>query len=165
MDLISNLIFLYHCVIASEQLLIEAAQRAVGPLQDYFRQHLEEERGHDRWLAEDLESIGVEVKRTVIPVEAMEMVGTVYYLVMHVDPVALLGYMQVMERGEHPQMKEWEAQYPASLLRTLKYHDEHDRDHRRDLERTIQTLTPNQKALVEQTRGRTLHYFQRAFHR
>jgi hypothetical protein len=163
MELIPNLIFLYHCMIASESLLIEAEKRAEGTLKRYFAAHLEEERGHDCWLAEDLASVGILVKNTKIPLEAVEMVGTIYYMVFHVEPCALLGYMHVLERGEHPLMTQWESQYPASLLRTLKYHEEHDREHQAELDRIIETLSPTQKAIVAQTRERTLHYLLKVF--
>lgn len=163
MELVPNLIFFYHTMIASEQLLIEAEERSEGPLQAYFREHLEEERGHARWLAEDLQSVGIKVSETQIPVEAVEMVGSVYYMVFHVEPCALLGYMQALEREDWPLLPQWRKDHPPSLLRTLEYHAEHDPTHARDLKRIIGTLTTDQKALVEQTRNRTLHYLQRAF--
>lgn len=162
MDFIRRLIFCYHAMVASEQLLIEAEKRSEGELKEYFRAHLEEERGHAQWLAEDLASVGIRVQHTRIPVEAVEMVGSVYYMVFHVEPCALLGYMQALEKEEWPQMAQWERNYPPSLLRTLKHHAEHDPQHARDLRRIIETLTPAQKALVEQTRTRTLHYLIRS---
>src|SRR5277367_3957194 len=145
MDFISNLIFCYHTIIASEDLLIEAAMRSDGALEDYFRAHLAEEEGHARWLAEDLASVGIDVEKTRIPVEAVEMVGSVYYMVFHVDPRALLGYMQALEREEWPLMAQWEAEHPASLLRTLKHHAEHDPAHARELKRIIATLDAGQQ--------------------
>lgn len=163
MELIPNLIFCYHTMVASEQLLIEAEKRSQGALQAYFRTHLEEERGHAGWLAEDLASAGIRVSETRIPVEAVEMVGSVYYMVFHVEPCALLGYMQALEREDWPMLPALEKEYPPSLLRTLKYHAEHDPRHARDLKRIVDTLTTEQKALVEQTRQRTFHYLKRAF--
>jgi hypothetical protein len=162
MDLIPQLIFCYHCIVASEQLLDEAAKRSVGELRGYFWKHGEEEHGHAQWLAEDLESVGVDVKRTPIPLEAVEMVGSVYYMVFHVEPVALLGYMQALEREKWPMMEQWEKDYPASLLRTVKHHAQHDPGHAKELKRIIEILDPGQKSLVEQTRRQTLIYLERA---
>jgi hypothetical protein len=163
MDLIPNLIFCYHTIVASEDLLIEAAKRSEGPLEDYFREHLSEEKDHAQWLAEDLVSVGIRVWETQIPIEVVEMVGSVYYMVFHADPAALLGYMQVLEREDWPMLPQWEKDYPASLLRTVKHHAEHDPGHARKLRDIIETLEPERRALVEQTRQRTLHYLQRAF--
>jgi hypothetical protein len=163
MDLIPNLIFLYHAMVASERLLERASERSTGTLQDYFRSHLEEERGHDEWLAEDLDSVGVNVKKTQIPLEAMEMVGCVYYLIEHVDPAALLGYMQAMERSpDDALMSRFEKEYPASLLRTLHYHALHDREHARKLRDVILATTPTQQQLITQTYTQTIRYCQRA---
>lgn len=161
-DLVRRLIFFYHAMVASEQLLIEAEKRSSGALREYFEAHLEEERDHAQWLVEDLASVGIKVQNTLIPVEAVEMVGSVYYMVFHVEPCALLGYMQALEKEEWPQMAQWERDYPASLLRTLKHHAEHDPHHAQELKRIIETLTPEQKALVEQTRSRTIQYIIRS---
>lgn len=161
-DLIPQLIFCYHCIVASEQLLDEAAKRSTGEFRAYFWTHLEEERGHARWLAEDLNSVGIRVEKTQLPVEAVEMVGSIYYLVFHVQPIALLGYMQALEREEWPMLAQWEKDYPASLLRTVKHHAEHDPDHAGELKRIIATLDAGQKSLVEQTRRQTLVYLERA---
>jgi hypothetical protein len=162
MDFISNLIFCYHTIVASEDLLIEAARRSDGALEDYFREHLIEEENHAQWLGEDLASVGIDVRKTKIPSEVPEMVGSIYYMVFHADPAALLGYMQALEREEWPLMEQWEKDYPASLLRTLKHHAKHDPDHARELKRIIATLEPGRQALVEQTRQRTFHYLERA---
>lgn len=164
MDIVANLVFLYHTMIASEQLLQMAAERSSGDLRTYFETHLKEERGHAEWLAEDLATIGIEAKRTKIPIEAVEMVGSVYYFILHVNPVALLGYMRVLE-GSPIAEKDLEAlgqSYPKTLLRTLRYHAEHDKDHSAHLERIIETLKPDQLALVEQIECRTRGYLERA---
>lgn len=166
MGLIANLIFLYHAMVASERLLERAAMHASGELEAYFLRHLEEERGHHVWLAEDLASVGVEVRKTQIPLEAMEMVGCVYYLVEHVDPVALLGYMWAMERSpDDVTMTRLEKEHPASLLRTLRHHALHDREHARELARMIAALDAERARLVSQTYQQTQLYCQRALTR
>lgn len=163
MELIPNLIFLYHCMVASEHLLQEAAGRSVHGLKYYFLKHLQDERGHAEWLAEDLASIGIQVRKTRIPVEVLEMVGSVYYLIFHVDPAALLGYMQFMESGSPQRLPEWEKAYPASLLRTLKYHLEHDPAHLREINEVIGGMSSEQQALIAQTHQQSRQYFLRAF--
>jgi hypothetical protein len=162
--LILNLIFLWHVIRASEHLLVVAAAQASGELKDYFQRHLEEERGHAQWLAEDLKSVGVDVSRTKLPREAMEMVGSVYYLIFHAHPCALLGYMHLLEGWPMPEarLREWQDQYPASLLRTTLHHARHDPDHLAELNRIIEALPPERAALVDQTRATSREYLLKA---
>jgi pyrroloquinoline quinone (PQQ) biosynthesis protein C len=164
MDFIANQVFLYHVIVASETLLTIAAQQSTGFLSQYFREHLEEERDHAQWLAEDLLSVGVDVKRTLIPVEAVEMVGSIYYGIYHVDPVVLLGYMLVLEAEgcSAERLAALSAQYPQSLLRTLRHHVEHDVEHAASLQKIIESCTPAQHALIRQTAQRTREYIGRA---
>jgi hypothetical protein len=162
-DLVRNLIFVWHSIRASEHLLECAIARCSGELADYFRGHLEEERNHADWLAEDLRSVGVEVSRTKIPREAMEMVGSLYYLIFHVDACALLGYMRVLESCPLDRhLEELIAKHPPALLRTIRYHAEHDPEHLAGIKSQIARLTPQQGALVDQTSGITIEYLQRA---
>lgn len=163
MELISNLVFLYHTIVASEKLLELTAEHSTGELRDYFTRHLEEERGHAQWLAEDLRTVGIDVKKTRIPVEAVQMVGSIYYFILHVDPVALLGYMRVLEGSPiaMDELERLEKLYSRELLRTLRYHVEHDPKHFQELESIINTLSPDQLALVKQIEWCTRGYLQR----
>lgn len=162
--LVRNLVFLFHMMRASENLLVMAASQASGDLREYFERHLEEERGHAQWLAEDLKSVGIIAERTQLPREAMEMVGSVYYLIFHADPVALLGYMSVLESWPLPEarLQEWEREYGTSLLRTVRYHAKHDPAHSAELQDIIEALPQEQRALVDQTRSLTLEYLRSA---
>jgi hypothetical protein len=162
-DLVPNLIFVWHCIRASEHLLECAIARSSGELADYFCRHLEEERGHATWLAEDLRSVSVEVSRTRIPREAMEMVGSLYYLIFHVDACALLGYMRVLESCPiKDKLERLEAEYGPELLRTMRYHAEHDPHHLLGITFQTERLTSQQRSLVDQTSGITIEYLQRA---
>jgi rubrerythrin len=163
-ELVRNLIFVWHYIRASEHLLECAAEQAKSTdLGSYFERHLEEERDHAQWLAEDLKSVGVDVRRTRVPREAVEMVGSVYYMIFHADPAALLGYMSVLEGWDlHSKLAQWERGYPASLLRTIKLHAHNDPAHAADLQGVIDSLPPERRALVEQTRSITIEYLQRA---
>lgn len=163
--LIRNLIFLYHVISASENLLVVAAQACKDErLRAYFEHHLLEERGHAQWLAEDLASIDVNVRATPIPPLAREMVGSIYYAIFHVDPAALLGYMQVLESSpqNEARLQELKKQYPASLLRTVRYHAQHDPAHVKSLSTVIDALPFDQRELVEHTRSMTCDYLRRA---
>jgi rubrerythrin len=164
MSLVRNLIYLFHVMKASENLLVMAASQASGDLREYFERHLEEERGHAQWLAEDLETIGIVAARTQLPREAMEMVGSVYYLIFHADPVALLGYMSVLESWPLPEerLQEWERQYSVSLLRTVRYHAKHDPQHLAELQAVIAALPEERRALVDQTSVMTHEFLRRS---
>jgi len=160
---LKNLVFLFHTMRASEQLLelaIETSEEGT-PLRDYFARHLEEERGHHRWLAADLLSAGVDVTQTGIPLKAVEMVGTQYYLVRHLDPAALLGYMAHSECLPTPPgvVDELEAAHGKELLRTLRYHAEHDADHGRELLQVVDGLPGERQLIVLESALQSARYF------
>lgn len=160
--LLANLVFIYHVIKASENLLVVAASRTEPGtrLHQYFERHRAEEVNHDKWLAEDLTSAGINVASTLIPRQAVELAGTQYYLIHHVDPAALLGYMAVLEGFPHPidAVERLEEIHGKELLRTLRHHAIHDVDHRRDLNETINGLTERQKALVFESAIQTACY-------
>lgn len=161
---IANLIFLYHIMVASEPLLRFALAETTDPrLREYFAKHLEEERGHSTWLAQDLKSIGVDVGHTEAPLIAIQMAGSIYYLIFHVHPVALLGYMRVLEGPGMSQerLAKLEQEYPRSLLRTVRYHLEHDLDHMKDLNAIIEAL-PEHRKLIDEVSVMTQNYIQAA---
>ena len=88
-----NLHWLYHLMVASENLLLVAAASTFqegppDPLHLYFMEHLEEERGHAEWLKADLAEAGLPVGP--VPREVMLTVGVQYYLIYHVQPALLL---------------------------------------------------------------------------
>lgn len=137
--LITNLVFLYQVIKASERLLVEAAVEATGRLKQYYISHLEEEREHEKWLAEDLLAEGIDVE-TVPPIrKATEMAGSQYYLIKHVNPACLLGYMAVLEGFPHPveAVEHLKKLHGDRLTRTLHYHAIHDQDHRKELFQVI----------------------------
>lgn len=69
-------------------------------LATYLAEHIVEEADHDEWVLEDLEVLGVDrpsvLARTPSPAVAT-LVGAQYYWIQHAHPVALLGYMAVLE--------------------------------------------------------------------
>jgi hypothetical protein len=69
-----------------------------GALGRYLRRHIVEERGHDEWVLADLAAAGVTPDVTVAPPPVVaRLVGPQYYWILHHDPVALLGYIAVLE--------------------------------------------------------------------
>lgn len=71
-----------------------------APLIEYFVRQIPQERGHDDWLLEDLEALGCS-RETILarmpPPTVAALVGAQYYWILHHHPVALLGYILVVE--------------------------------------------------------------------
>src|SRR5918994_2667394 len=68
-ELYPEYLFMSHCIIRASVPLMEAARdaardrdgdRVASLVADYLESHIEEERGHDQWLLEDLASLGVD---------------------------------------------------------------------------------------------------------
>lgn len=99
LDLLS---FWYQVIVASEPLLEEAIARLSdegfeGELKAFYRKHLRDEMHHAEWLQEDLAGHQIAFR-----IEAAKLAGTQYYLIKHLHPVCLMGYMQVLE-GATPE--------------------------------------------------------------
>jgi len=164
---IQQLVFMYHVIRASENLLRVAVEQSEKgtELHAYLVEHLEEERGHEAWLAKDLLTAGVDVTQTVCPVEARLMPP--YYAIFHEHPRALLGYMAVLEffPMSLDLVEELERMHGVDLLRTLKYHAVHDIDHGNDLQDILNKLKPEEQELVFNTAVQTARYHQCAVNR
>lgn len=149
-----NLRFMYHFMVASERLLIEAIAEAEGELHAYFVAHLEEERGHHVWLADDLDG-------DVGPMNwhSAQIAGTQYYLIKHIHPAALLGYMAMLEGSPLPLMlvEELEALHGPRVMRTVRYHAEHDVDHGADVFAMIARLPFEQQQIAYDNALMTAH--------
>jgi len=132
---ISNLVFVHQVITASVPLMIEAQKVADAPLLAYLTEHLEEEQGHAEWLAKDLLDYGVDVDLVPKFRRAVAMAGSQYYLIKHQSPYALLGYMSVLEGFpvSLESVEALEAAHGKELFRTLRYHAEHDLNHRKEL--------------------------------
>jgi hypothetical protein len=106
-----------------------------APLRRYLSEHIVEERGHDDWLLADLAAAGVDpaVARAAPPACVARLVGPQYYWILHHDPVALLGYIAVLE-GNAPAtaLAGWivaSTGLPDTAVRTVREHAALDRDH------------------------------------
>jgi hypothetical protein len=116
-------------------------------LATYLEQHIPEEMHHDDWILEDLQALGFvreEILARIPPVSASLLVGAQYYWIFHVHPIALLGYIAVLE-GTPP-----DADYFARVLRRAKIteaaatnifrHARLDPRHRDDLDAALDAL-------------------------
>lgn len=133
--ILPNLVFVHQLIAASEPLMQEALKVADAPLSAYLDSHAKEEQGHAEWLGDDLLSAGIDVARVAPFRRAAAMAGSQYYLIKHQSPYALLGYMAVLEGFpvSLESVEALEAAHGKELFRTLRYHAEHDLEHRKDL--------------------------------
>lgn len=152
-----NLLFMHRIIIASENLLEVAAAKASESLRAYYLDHLEEERRHDEWLAEDLACADIDVHSCAYDSMAVATAGAQYYLINHVDPAALLGYMAVLECFPMPlDQLEWlESIHGSKLCRTLRHHAIHDVSHAADLLAVIDSIDARRFDLISQNAVQT----------
>lgn len=129
------LILLYNIICASVPLTEEAHHQCEqdpmlsfnGALTNYYSEHICEEMDHDRWLLEDLKTLGVNSHSVnKWNPQVAKLVGSQYYWVRHVHPVILLGYVLVLE-GHPPTLEQCERLQaahgiPKAGLRTLRHH-------------------------------------------
>jgi heme oxygenase-like protein len=166
-DLYPEYLFTSHCVIRASVPVMETAREralALAPedpvcalLAPYLEEHIEEELHHDEWLLDDLETIGhprAEILARPPTPTVAALVGAQYYWVLHYHPVALLGYIGLLE-GFPPSTEMIDALragtgYPETAFRTLVAHAELDPRHGDELFELVDRLdlTPGQAAVM-----------------
>jgi Iron-containing redox enzyme len=117
------------------------------PLAGYLAAHVEEERGHDRWVMDDLAALGVdrlEVTHRMPSPTVAALVGSQLYWATQVHPVAVLGYLAVAE-GHPPTARIVERLRAATgddpeAFRTLDEHAELDPTHGDELFELVDSL-------------------------
>ena len=152
-----ELLFNIHCVIRASVPLMEAARRAAldrsgrdpvaARVAAYLERHIPEELHHDEWLLEDLQVVGVEpdeVLNRVPPVTAASLVGSQYYWALHVHPVAIMGYLAVLE-GNPPSAPFLEGVIartglPRQAFRTYLKHSLLDPHHGAELNAALDAM-------------------------
>jgi long-chain acyl-CoA synthetase len=91
----------YHHVKHTFPLLALAASTTKDErYQDALIEYMEEERGHEKWILDDIRNLGgdPETIRTGTPrIPCQVMVGYAYYAIEHVSPFAFLGSVHVLE--------------------------------------------------------------------
>lgn len=174
--LIPEHLFRIHTIIRASVPVMEAARdRAVvlsgfdplsKALAEYLGHHIPEERHHDDWLLDDLEVLGM--KRPAVwarqPSQTVaSLVGAQYYWIHHYHPVAVLGYIAVLE-GTPPDESHINAmiartKLPAKAFRTFIKHARLDPHHRDDLNDALDTMPidPVHEALIATSAIETQH--------
>jgi hypothetical protein len=118
------------------------------PLRRYFEHHIDEERDHDDWLREDIALLRSTMSGESWPTPhdsvVATLVGPQYYWIEHLHPIALLGYIAVLE-GNAPNVGLAArviaaTGLPEAALRTVHEHAEADPGHTDDIFRLIDAL-------------------------
>lgn len=91
----------YHHVKHTFPLLALAASRTCDArYQDALVEYMEEERGHEKWILDDIQAVGGNpdsVRTGTAGIPCQIMVGYAYYAIEHVSPYAFLGSVHVLE--------------------------------------------------------------------
>lgn len=171
-ELVIPFLVLMHQVIRASVPLMEAAgQRAVEHANDdplcallhaYLAEHIEEEKHHDLWVLEDLGTAGISSQDVLGPTPSSSvaaMAGAQYYWIHHHHPVALLGYIRLLE-GNPPSVQhigrlQVLSGLPASTFRTYRMHGELDPSHLDEFDAMLDTLplTEAQADLIATSAG------------
>lgn len=137
------------------------------PIINYLVQHAEEETGHDDWILNDAEVMGIpreSVLRRRPSQVASHIVGAQYYWINHYHPVAFLGYIAVME-GDPSTYEFFEDvarrnKLPLEAISSFLYHTQIDPTHKADLDRVLDELPlgPDETELISLSALRTIGY-------
>ena len=133
---------------ARDRALLTAGEDPVAAgLAAYLEEHIPEERGHDEWVLQDLELLGFDragvLARPPSPSIA-QFVGAQYYWILHFHPVAVLGYIALLEG--YPPTPELVDKlvsatgYERATFRTLEVHASLDPGHREELDAALDSL-------------------------
>ena len=174
-DLYASYLIAVHGLIRASVPLMEAAlgraqERApddavAAAMVDYLSGHIPEERGHDEWVLEDLEAVGGSRQDALDQFPSLSTaraVGAQYYWIHHVHPVALLGFIAVLE-GHPPSVAGLDqlvriTGLPKAAFRTLYGHARLDVGHRDDLDDLLDRLPLDERlaSLMEKSAVHTI---------
>jgi hypothetical protein len=141
---------------AARCLRLAPADPVAGPLREYLLRHIEEEREHDDWLLDDLAALGRprSAAAELPPPVVARLVGAQYYWIEQHHPVALLGYIAVLEgNAPDPGLTSRlvrEAGLPEQAVRTVRAHAALDIGHTEEVYGLVDALalTPAQSRAV-----------------
>ncbi len=123
----------------------------------YLRHHIEEEKQHAEWALEDFESIGIDRAIVLASIPAgnvAALVGAQYYWILHHHPVAILGYMIMLESNAPTDglVKDLRVRtgLPGTFFRSDHVHATLDPGHKAEMVQLLNDLPlgPDHEALV-----------------
>lgn len=123
----------------------------------YLEEHIIEEQDHDAWLLDDIGTLGISPRdvATAMPLDSIvSLLGAQYFWALNMHPVAVFGYLIVLE-GKPPiasQLKAIQRRtgLPATAFRCLMEHADNDPHHIAELNETLDKmlLTAEQQEYV-----------------
>ena len=160
-------LFRLHCSVRASVPLMQAARERAAAIEDecsvaarlrpYLDEHISEELRHDEWLLDDMEVLGIdreETLRRLPPPEVAALIGSQYYWILHVHPVAVMSFLAVLE-GSPPKIETLDGivadhHIPRAALATFYKHSQLDISHGEEVFRLIDELplSPDQSALL-----------------
>ena len=161
-ELFPDFLYTTYCVGRSTVPLLESAfevasaRRECDPVAafvaDYCARHIPEERHHDENVLDDLAVLGVSresVARRIPSPTMAALIGAQHYWILNVHPIALLGYLEVLE-GEPPVAEFLEeviqrTGLPRAAFRTYFQHADVDQKHRDDLREALDRMPLSQE--------------------
>jgi len=171
---------LYGMIVASAPLLrhaaleaerLAASDRLASQLAPYLHEHAAEEQGHEEWVLDDLFSLGFDRHQVCarLPYTSVSaLVGSQYYLARHVQPVAILGYLAVVENPPSPEYLEGVAVrtgLPVESMSALLRHAHLDKKHVADFDKMLDSLslTTKQRDVMTASAIATVSYLEAFF--
>ncbi len=170
----------YAVTAASAPAMRTAAQHAAalpphdplaGWLSDYLLEHAEEERGHEQWILDDLESLGIPRDKVLARLpypSAAALVGLQYYWMLHVHPIAYLGYIAVLEQPTSLDFLHEISQRTGIPLSSMSAHIHHatlDPGHVAEFDRALDNLvmTEREREIIAISAVTTVAHLQDVF--
>lgn len=145
---------------AHAECIRQGADPVCAGLAPYLLKHIEEERHHDNWTLDDLEAAGVDrqdVLGLIPAANVAALVGAQYYWVLHHHPVAILGYMIMLEFNAPTPDTIGEMRrrtgLPDAVFRSHLLHAELDPHHQAELFQLVDdlALSDSQVRLVKES--------------
>jgi len=146
----------YLTTLSAEALLNFAAEQAalrnenLDPFIDWAKTHALEEKDHHKWYLDDLIAIGFqrsELENLIADDIVLELLGVQFALMATAHPVSILGYVFVSEgyQPEPAQVYELARRFsiPDEGIRTILYHAEADKEHRKSIVELIDFYSSN----------------------
>lgn len=140
-------------------------------LRDYYLEHAAEEEDHGEWLLGDLRSLGVARERVLerLPYPSVAaLVGSQYYWMQHVHPIAYLGFIAVLEAPAQIEFLREVSERSGIPLDCMSCHVRHaelDLGHVAEFDATLDSLplTPEHRDLITVSAITTIGHLERVF--
>jgi hypothetical protein len=133
--------------VARDQALTLPGDTVANIVAPYLQQHIDEEKDHCGWLLDDIETLGIspqQVAEATPLASVVSLVGAQYFWALNIHPVAVFGYLIVLE-GYAPIAEQLEAirvrtGLPGTAFRCLIAHADNDPHHIADLNHTLDSM-------------------------